>query len=154
MYFARTRFGPGFLAAKATIKQKNPHLPRTVAMKRSIRMKHSLTWLVTLSILFALIFQPTGTPESLGQSTASSNKAASKKNVPFAEWLRDFIPAVHAGTKIDDHGHWFQARVADPSLVISWSEIPEDEIELGKVHGLRPGKSLFIAKDRPPTGST
>ncbi|MFG0289472.1 MAG: nucleoside hydrolase-like domain-containing protein [Rhodopirellula sp. JB044] len=81
---------------------------------------------------------------------AHSNAAGGKTN-SFASWLREYIPVQYAGAKIADHGHWWQAKVGEPVLQISWAEIPEKT--LGVVHGLYPGKALFIAKPEPSAWS-
>jgi hypothetical protein len=73
-------------------------------------------------------------------------KNAAKADVHFVNWLKDYIPAQNPGVKIDDHGHWFQAKIPSSTLVVSWAELSEASIALKKVEGVKEGKSLFIAK--------
>jgi hypothetical protein len=67
-------------------------------------------------------------------------------DVHFVNWLKDYVPAQNPGVKIDDHGHWFQAKIPSSSLTVSWAELSESRIALKKVESVREGKSLFIAK--------
>jgi hypothetical protein len=69
-----------------------------------------------------------------------------KADMRFVNWLKDYIPAQNPGVKIDDHGHWFQAKIPSSSLTVSWAELSEARISLKKVEGVKEGKSLFIAK--------
>lgn len=103
-----------------------------------------------LSSYRRVVFKPTGEPvAAMKNATAGGELSddaghAATAGDSFASWLRTYIPVAHAGTKIDDHAHWWQARVGEPVLQISWADIPEKT--LGVVDGLYPNKPLFIAK--------
>jgi hypothetical protein len=74
----------------------------------------------------------------------ATTKDAPKTTTSYATWLKDYIPTAYAGVKVDDHHDWFQAKIADMSLTISWAEIKK-EANLGKVEGLKDGKPLFVS---------
>jgi hypothetical protein len=76
----------------------------------------------------------------------AADTASAPATPKFDTWLKDYIPAQFAGVKVADHHDWFQARIPSlNNLSISWSELTKDNITLGQVHGLKDGKSLFIA---------
>ena len=83
-------------------------------------------------------------------STAAQGEGA-KATQPLVTWLKDYIPAKYPAVEFIDHGDWFQSRITDLDLVVSWAELPQPSLALKEVQGLDEGEGMFInkvAKDR------
>ncbi len=93
---------------------------------------------------------PDATPGPFSFKTTDDYSAlrviAAKTNPRFVNWLKGYIPTQYPGVQVDDHGDWFQAKLADSDLIVSWAELSEPSIALERVEGLREGKALFVAK--------
>jgi hypothetical protein len=89
-----------------------------------------------------IIFEPTD------KNAAESQASLEKANLHFVNWLKGYIPAQYPGVEVvaHDNGQWFQAKLPDADLVISWAELSETSISLKHVEGLYEEKSLFVAK--------
>lgn len=72
-------------------------------------------------------------------------QAAVKKNLPFRQWLYEYIPVQYPDAKMTDHGGWLQAHIGE-ELVVSWALWNEKDITLKEVHAMVEGKSFFIDK--------
>ena len=72
---------------------------------------------------------------------------AARINLPFKQWLLEYIPAEYPGAKMIDHGGWLQGHVND-KLITNWAEWNEQSITLKGVetHALTNGKNIFIEK--------
>lgn len=87
-----------------------------------------------------IIFEPTD------KDAAKPQARSAKANLRFVNWLKGYIPTQYPSVQVDDHGDWFQAKLPNSDLIVSWAELSETSIALEKVEGLREGKSLFVAK--------
>ncbi|MEP0430384.1 DUF1593 domain-containing protein [Rhodopirellula bahusiensis] len=93
-----------------------------------------------LSSYRRVVFQPTG------DMVATTNQ----KNTSLADWLRTYIPDAYPGTDIVAHGGgaWFQAKLDEPKLIVSWANWKEEVLSLKDVeaHSLTEGESIFVDK--------
>ncbi|WP_063825888.1 DUF1593 domain-containing protein, partial [Rhodopirellula europaea] len=93
-----------------------------------------------LSSYRRVVFQPTG------DMVATTNQ----KNTSLADWLRTYIPDAYPGTDIVAHGGgaWFQAKLDEPKLIVSWADWKEEVLSLKDVeaHSLTEGESIFVDK--------
>ena len=74
-------------------------------------------------------------------------KAAAEVNLPFRQWLFEYIPAHYSDARMTDHGAWLQAHIGE-ELVASWTQWNETDVTLKYLesHGLTNGKAIFIEK--------
>ncbi len=87
-----------------------------------------------LSSYRRIIFEPT-------------DKDTAKTDLPFRQWLFEYIPSQYPGAKMTDHGGWLQAHIGE-DLVVNWTQWNEKDVTLKYIegHGLKQGKTIFIEK--------
>ena len=104
--------------------------------------------LIMVLILLSLAISASSTAAQLKPPVKDAANPAStqplKTTLPFKQWLYEHIPAQYPGVQVvaHDNGEWFQARISELDLVVSWAELTETSIALKKVEGLREGKSI------------
>jgi len=88
-----------------------------------------------------IIFEPTD------RDVAKPGKRSARTNLPFRQWLFEYIPAQYSDAKMTDHGAWLQAHITE-ELVVSWTQWNEEDVTLKYLesHGLTNGKAIFIEK--------
>lgn len=81
------------------------------------------------------------------------SKAWLIKNQPeietqFTHWLKEYTPSQYPKSNFIEHNGWYQIKVPEQDLTISWGLTPEEEFPLYKREGLSENQSIFIAKER------
>ncbi len=108
-------------------------------MKGELTMKRNL--FVKLMLLSLMM--------SVSSISAQINPKASseKANLPFRQWLFEYIPAHYSDARMTDHHHWLQANIGE-DLIVSWTQWNEKNVTLKYMesHALTNGKVIFIEK--------
>ncbi|TWT35254.1 hypothetical protein KOR34_01420 [Posidoniimonas corsicana] len=85
--------------------------------------------------------ESTGAPNALPASTAGQS---------VASWLKDYIAAKYPSAELITHGGgaWYQAKLSEPSLVVSWADWQEEKLTLKylEAHALSDGRAIFLAQ--------
>ncbi|WP_083139943.1 DUF1593 domain-containing protein [Polaribacter reichenbachii] len=66
----------------------------------------------------------------------------------FTNWLKEYAPNQHPESSFIEHNGWYQIKVPELDLTISWGLTPEEEFPLYKREGLSENQTIFIAKER------
>ncbi|RAI89919.1 hypothetical protein [Algoriphagus yeomjeoni] len=76
-----------------------------------------------------------------------AKKVADIPNLPFRQWLYEYIPTQYASAKMIDHKYWLQGHIGG-GLVASWALFDQENVTLKDIedHNLTEGKTIFIEK--------
>jgi hypothetical protein len=85
--------------------------------------------------------------------------AQAAEPVKFVDWLQMYITTTYTNTTVVNHGNgeWFQAKFTDSSsnaVAANWAVLPKKASTMGKVEGLKPGRSCFLATDKKENWAT
>lgn len=69
-----------------------------------------------------------------------------RNETPFAKWLTKHIPSQYSGSTFDAHNDWFQVKIPDSQLTVSWGTVPHTQLKFREVEALYEDKPLFVAK--------
>ncbi|WP_416865744.1 MAG: hypothetical protein ACMVP2_25925 [Imperialibacter sp.] len=65
----------------------------------------------------------------------------------FMYWVKDYVNATHPGLTFSYNGAWYQSTIPKDELTVTWGTMAKSQMPLKELHGLRKGKSIFIAKE-------